>query len=132
MEDKKLLSEKEIIIAKELLKVFKEQEQNKMVTITYYELLERIEGNNYLLDKPFYIKELGNHLGNISRFCHDVLNLPYISGIVVSERDRKPKEGFNLMLEGYGIKEEEKIKEEYKKAQRHKDWSKLENYLSAY
>lgn len=134
MENKveKELQKKDIDVAEVLLKIFEEQKENNRVMITYSKLLERLEGNNYLTDVKFYIKELGVHLGNISRICHDVLNLPFISAIVVSENDLKPKEGFNNMLKGYGIKDKEKIKEEILKAQKHKDWSKLKKYLEQY
>lgn len=125
------LNEEQVAIAKELLIVFEEQKDNKRVTIPYLELIERVN-RNYHLDKKVTRENIGVHLGIISSLCHDELNLPYITGIVVSERDRNPNGGFDILLNGYGIKDKKKIKQEYIKAQSHKDWSKFKEYLNKY
>ena len=118
MEEENKLTDFEVTIAEELLKVFKGKKNGERVTITYGELLERIGKDtmpaNYL----------GNHLGKISKLCHEELDLPFISGIVVTKETGEPGDGFYGMLKDYKL--ESKYKEILEEAQTHRDWRKLE------
>ena len=123
MKVKNNLTNFEIDLAKELLKVFDEQKENERVTIEYTDLAKRL-GNNI---QP---KNLGKFLGAVSEFCYNELNLPFISAIVVNKETKQPGEGFYDMLCRYRVNQNyENILEE---VQTRKDWHELKEYLDRY
>lgn len=125
-EEKYILDEIDVLVARALLKVFDEQKDFEKVVTTYEHISD-------LINRKKEPVELRTHLGKISELCYDILGLPFISAIVVSQKDAKPGKGFYdkvLIVRGYDT--EEKQKEIIEKARTRKDWSLLEEHLDKY
>ena len=120
-----ILNDVEIKLAEQLLIAVKEKE----MYITYGDLAKRI-------GLPNYQRQVGKHLGEISRVCHE-LGLPLLSAKVRSENAKTPGEGFFDLYKSFGIPTNRKTPkelydEEKLKIRECKDWYKFEDYIGVH
>ena len=117
----------EIAIAEILIKYIKEHQELYEIFISYKKLRELLCEEKGIVFLP-RSRELHNSLGNLSEYCYSK-GLPFITGMVVRGRSKKPGPGYYRMLKAYKLNDAQ-IEEETKKAQSYKNWKKLQEIIN--